>query len=258
MTQFKQYKSVLIVAAIVIVALGLAIASGILAFSLGKDMASRFAKTSIPTATMAFPELRTSTPTAVPTKTGTLSPTGTPTKTPTPTATPTFTPTPTPTPRVIITEVKALGRLETSKYMMSTIIDLKRDPTNIWEEILGTDSLLLLAEGEVVAGIDMTQITKQDIVIQGDYVSMTLPKPEILYSKIDNNRTYVYERVTGLFLKPDIELEGEARQLAEQAMVDRALEGEILEQAEANARMQIEAFLRALGFTDIVIVVRGE
>lgn len=141
---------------------------------------------------------------------------------------------------------------------MSTIIDLKRDPTNIWEEILGTDSLLLLAEGEVVAGIDMTQITKQDIVIQGDYVSMTLPKPEILYSKIDNNRTYVYERVTGLFLKPDIELEGEARQLAEQAMVDRALEGEILEQAEANARMQIEAFLRALGFTDIVIVVRGE
>ena len=141
---------------------------------------------------------------------------------------------------------------------MSTIIDLKREPANIWEEIFGADSLLLLAEGEVVAGIDMTQINKQDIVVQGDQVSMTLPAPEILYSKIDNDRTYVYERMTGLFRKPDIELEGEARQLAEQAMIDRALEGEILKQAEANARTQIAAFLRALGFTDIVIVVRVE
>jgi hypothetical protein len=157
---------------------------------------------------------------------------------------------------VIITEMQSLGRLETSKYMMSTIIDLKREPTNVWEEIFGTDSLLLLAEGEVVAGIDMTQINKQDIIVQGDHVSITLPAPVILYSKIDNDRTYVYERMTGLFRRPDIELEGEARQLAEQAMIDRALEGEILRQAETNARTQIEALLRALGFTDTVIVVR--
>jgi hypothetical protein len=39
-------------------------------------------------------------------------------------------------------------------------------------------------------------------------------------------------------------------------MRDRALEGEILEQAEANGRMYLEAFLRALGFTNIEIVVR--
>ena len=140
--------------------------------------------------------------------------------------------------------------------MLSTIIDLKREPVNVWEEIFGADSLLLLAEGEVVAGIDMTQVNKQDIVVRGDHVSITLPAPAILYSKLDNNRTYVYERMTGLLRKPDIELEGEARQLAEQAMIDRALQGEILKQAEANARMQIEAFLRVLGFTDIVIVIR--
>ena len=258
MLKLKRPGSVFLIVAIVVVALGLMTAAAISSFYLGKQVTSRLGSTSIPTATMAFPELRTSTPTIVATETGTPLPTGTPTKTPTPTATPTFTPTPTPTPRVIITEVKALGRLETSKYMMSTIIDLKREPATVWEQIFGADSLLLLAEGEVVAGIDMTQITTQDTVVQGDYVSITLPKPEILYSKVDNNRTYVYERMTGLFVRPDIELEGEARRLAEDAMVKRALEGDILRQAEVNARMQVEAFLRALGFTDIVIVVRGE
>lgn len=258
MIQSKQHKSVFLIAAIVVGVLGLVAAAAMLSFYLGKQVTYRLASTSIPTATMAFPQLRTSTPTAVATRTGTPPPTGTPTKTPTPTATPTFTPTPTPTPRVIITQVKELGRLETSKYMMSTIIDLKREPTTIWEQILGADSLLLLAEGEVVAGIDMTRITAQDIVVQGDTVSIVLPQPEILYSRIDNDRTYVYQRMTGLFVRPDIKLEGEARQLAEQAMVERALEGDILRQAGANARIQIEAFLRVLGFTDIVIVVRGE
>ena len=57
--------------------------------------------------------------------------TATPTSTPTHTPTPTFTPTPTPTPRVIITEVKALGRLETTKYLLETVIDLEREPANI-------------------------------------------------------------------------------------------------------------------------------
>ncbi len=241
-----------IIVPVAILCLALVVAAAALSFSIGKNMALKRSATLPPTVTQPFPAVKTSTPTAIPTKTPTPPPTGTPTPTPT------FTPTPTPTPRVIITEVKSLGRLETTKYMLSTVIDLKREPANLWEELFGADSLLLIAEGEVVAGIDMTQIARQDIIIHGDQVTITLPPPEILYTKIDNERTHVYERTTGLFRKPDKTLEGEARQLAEQSMLTRAIEGEILEQAEANARMQIDAFLRALGFTDIVIIVRSE
>jgi hypothetical protein len=159
---------------------------------------------------------------------------------------------------VIITEVKSLGRLETAKYMLQTVIDLERQPTTLWEQIFGTDKLLLIANGEVVAGFDLGQVEQADIVVHGDDVMIILPAPQILYSKIDNDETYVYERTTGLFRDPDPRIESEARQLAEQAMLDRALEGEILRQAEANGRLQIEAFLRSLGFTEIVIVTQDE
>lgn len=208
-------------------------------------------------ATNTLRPAQTATPSRTPTSTNTPPPTGTPTRTPT--ATPTFTPTPTPTPtpRVITIQVQSLGKLETARFMMQTVVDRQRVPDSIWDQVFGTDKLLLVAEGEVVAGFDMAQVSKQDIIVEGDRVAIALPAPQILYSKIDGDKTYVYERQTGLFQKPDKDMETEARQLAEQAMVEHALEGGILKQAEAFGRLQVEAFLRSLGFIEVIVSVKA-
>ena len=142
--------------------------------------------------------------------------------------------------------------------MLQTVIDLEREPASVWERIFGTDKLLLVASGEVVAGFDLAQVDSADIAVQGDSVTISLPPPEIMYTKIDNDETYVYVRTTGLFQKPDPSIESEARQLAERAMLERALEGEIMQQAELNGRLQLEAFLRSIGFTEIEIVTAGD
>ena len=42
--------------------------------------------------------------------------------------------------------------------MMQTVIDLEREPTNIWGQVFGTDELLLVASGEVVAGFDLFRL----------------------------------------------------------------------------------------------------
>jgi hypothetical protein len=207
------------------------------------------------TATLPFPTVQTSTPTTRPTSTPPLAPTGTATPRPTPTSTPTFTPTPTPTPRVTISEIRSLGRLETAQFFLQTVIDLADEPSNLWEQILGTDKLLLVAGGEVVAGFDLAKMQQEDITVRGPHITVVLPPPEILYSRVDNEETFVYERQSGLFRKPDPRLEGQARQLAEQAMVERALRGEILRHAEANGQRYMEALLHSFGFTDIVVIV---
>jgi hypothetical protein len=89
-------------------------------------------------------------------------------------------------------------------------------------------------------------------------VVITLPAPEILYSRIDNERTYVYERETGLFVPPDQTLESRARLLAEEALVDWAIRRDIYDEAERGGRLQIENLLRSLGFTEIVINVKDK
>ena len=189
--------------------------------------------------------------------TGTPTPVFTPTATPGPTATPL--PTATPTPRVQITDVRALGRLETVEYLLETAIDLEKQPENTWQRIIGifgTDKLLLLASGEVVAGVDMSKITPQDAIIQGDRITLCLPGPEIFYTRVDNQDTQVYLREKGIFYPYDKDLETRARQNAEKAMHEKALKHDILEKAGENAVRDMEQFLHSLGFTDITVIIR--
>jgi hypothetical protein len=198
------------------------------------------------------PVIVTNTPTSTPL------PKPTNTTTPTPTSSPTQTPTPTPTPIVVITHIKELGRLETTEYAMQTVIDLSNEPDNLWEKIFGSDQLMLVAEGEVVAGFDLDKILDEDITVEGTSVRIILPAPEILYSRIDNERTQVYERRTGLFVPPDISLESRARQLAEKALTEWAIERGIYDKAETAGVTRIENLLRSLGFTNITVVVEEE
>ncbi len=244
---------------------GLIAAVGLIGFRLGRRtstanvegriaVGTTRAATPSPTATntVAPPAIVTNTPTA------TRTPTPTPGSTATPTPTPTHTPTPTPTPIVVISHVIPLGRLETTEFAMRTIIDLESEPTNLWENIFGTDRLTLMAEGEVVAGVDLNKVRPEDIAVRGTIVRITLPAPEILYSRIDNERTSVYERETGLFRRVDKTLESRARFLAEQSLIEWAVERNIYKKAELSAQAQIENLLRSLGFTDITIKSKSE
>lgn len=201
-----------------------------------------------PTATRALPTVR-------PTQTPTSTATPTPTITPSPTATSLPTATPTPTPIAVITGINAFGRLETIQYTMRDIVRIEDEPAGLLER-LSRDRLMLIAEGEVVAGFDLAKVTEEDIIVTGTSVLIILPPPEILYSRIDNERTFVYERETGLLRRPDPDLETAARRLAEGQLVNWALEREILDKAEGNGVLYLENFLRSLGFTQVRLEVR--
>jgi hypothetical protein len=210
-----------------------------------------------PTSTAPWPAIHTKTPTPTSPPTATPGPTHTPTSTPTPTPTPTLTPTPTNTPIIVDPKIRALGRLETAQYVMQVIIDLEKEPNNLWQRAFGTDKLLLVAEGQVVMGFDLTKVEADDIVVRGTSVSLILPPPEILYKGVDEDKTYVYERKTGLLRKPDPDLETEARRLAQGAIVDWSLEHQAFEKAEEFGALYLDAFLRSLGFTDVQIEVQN-
>jgi hypothetical protein len=264
----RDRRSILIILFTILLFTSLAATVGIVAFQLGRQTAADKTEdespavssgTVSPTATnTVVPPLPfiTKTPTPTSTATPTVGPTPTPTATSTSTPSPTPTPTLTPTPIVVITHISALGRLETTEFAMRTVIDLENEPSNLWEKIFGTDQLMLVAEGEVVAGIDLTKVKPENIIVQGTTVNITLPSPEILYSRIDNEGTHVYERKTGLFRQIDDTLESRARLLAEQSLVDWAIQRDIYGKAADSGRIQIENLLRSLGFTEIVIHFR--
>lgn len=140
---------------------------------------------------------------------------------------------------------------------MQTVVDIENERDTIWERIFGTDKLLLIATGEAIAGFDLDKVGPDDLIVKGQSVTLTLPPPEVFSYFMDENESYVYQRVTGIFIRLDKELETRARQLAVDRLRQWALDHDILAKAETAGIAHMEGFLRSLGFTDVTVRVRA-
>ncbi len=160
-------------------------------------------------------------------------------------------PTPTiiPDPVTIITQVQALSRLETVQFTVEKVITAEENQ-GILKGLLG-DRLLFVAHGYVIAGIDMSKMQTKDMWLTGDVLNVRLPPAEILVATLDNNKSYVYDRQTGILTKGDPNLETSARQVAETDIRQSALDDGILAQADANAQTTLRWFFESLGYKQI-------
>lgn len=152
----------------------------------------------------------------------------------------------------VVKEIQKLQRLETASYTIEQIIDAGTQG-NRFQEFLYGDRILLIANGQVVAGFDFAKIQPQDIQVQGQTIVIRAPAPEILYTRLDNSKTRVYDRNQGILTKGEKDLESAARSEAELSIRNAACEAGVLDTAEENGRKQLTALLTALRFQDITI-----
>jgi hypothetical protein len=163
-------------------------------------------------------------------------------------------PTPTlrPDPVTIVLEVRALSRLETASYTVEKVITAEVSQGAL-SFLLG-DRLLLVAHGQVIAGVDLAKMGDSDIRVAGDAAYVTMPAAEVFVATLNNDKTYVYDRNTGL-LGPAIDLETQARQVAESEILNAALEDGILDMAQTNAEIYVRGLIMSLGYSEVVFIV---
>jgi Protein of unknown function (DUF4230) len=150
----------------------------------------------------------------------------------------------------VVHQIQQLQRLETVSYTMDKIISGEHDNPYL-PQFLAGDRLLLVVHGEVVGGINLAGLQAGDVLIQGQKASIRLPPAEILSTRIDNARTRVYSRDTGLFSSPDPNLESEVREEAERQLPQAALQDGVLKIAAENARGTISGMLKGFGFREV-------
>jgi hypothetical protein len=163
-------------------------------------------------------------------------------------------PTPTilPDPVTVINQVRSLARLETIQYSVEKVITAETRQ-NVFAPLFG-DRLIFIAHGNVIAGIDMLKMGPDDMWVRDGVLYVRMPQAEIFISALDNDKSYVYDRETGLLTKGEVNLETLARQSAEDEIEKAALEDGILEQAQMNAEVYLQRFLLGLGFDEINFV----
>lgn len=162
------------------------------------------------------------------------------------------TPTVIPDPVTIIHEVRSLARLETIQYSVEKVITAETGQGKL--AFLFGDRLLLVAHGIVIAGVDLGKLNTGDLSVKDQVLYVRLPEPEIFVATLDNEKSYVYDRETGLFTAGDVNLESLARQVAEEEIRKAALEDGILKQAQNNVEDYLMRLLHSLGYTEIVFV----
>jgi hypothetical protein len=150
----------------------------------------------------------------------------------------------------VIASIQRLARLESVVYTMDKVVE--GDHTNQYlPDILTGDKLLLIVHGQAVAGVDLSNIKAGNVQIDGRSVTIAMPAAELLSVSLDNSKTRVYSRTTGLLVPTDPNLESEVREKAEAGLRQSALDSGILNTAEGNARATLTTLLHSLGFQQI-------
>lgn len=159
-----------------------------------------------------------------------------------------------PSAATVILQVRALSRLESVQYTVEKVVTAQSGQGGALAPLLG-DKLLFVAHGRVLAGVDLGKLGPNDVRVDDNgAVTIILPAAEIFETVLDNNKSFVYDRTTGLFTKGDPNLETLARQVAEREIRNGALEDGILRRAQTNAESIITSLLYSLKFTQVTIV----
>ena len=150
----------------------------------------------------------------------------------------------------VVDRIQRLQRLETVVYTMDKLV-IGAKESSILPDFLAGDRLLMMVHGEVVAGIDFSNLKKEDVRLDGKQVHLRLPAAQVFSTRLDSAKTSVYSRQTGLLVPTDPNLETQVRQEAERELQEAALADGILKTAQQNAVSTITSLLQGLGFETV-------
>jgi hypothetical protein len=153
----------------------------------------------------------------------------------------------------VITAIREVARLETTEFHVEKVIEISDAQSRLWGLVQAKDALLLVAAGDVVAGVDLEKVRTEDIRIddRARSIRIRMPAPQIMSSALDERATHVYSRSTDMLAERKEGLEGDARRAAEEQMRKAALDAGILDRARAGADRTLRALLRSFGYDEV-------
>ncbi len=150
-----------------------------------------------------------------------------------------------------ILALKNIGNLATSEYLISKIVKASDDKT--WFKF-GNRKILMSCKASIKAGVDLSALTKEDINISGNDVTLYLTPTKILSLNIPPETVKLEEENIGLFRSSFTnEEQNQLLIQAEQQIRQTADSLGILKSSAENANLFFNSFLKNLGFKKITI-----
>ena len=163
------------------------------------------------------------------------------------------------TPTVLVSEIRAAALVSLGQIGTVTI-KKERDKTaaadsmiaGLRNRMLG-EELVMDVGVRIVAGVNLKHLGEDDVRIDGNSVSITLPPTKVLMVYVDETLTRVVERKKGWLSSHDISLMDAARREAMDAMVTAAIDKGLFQRAGQQAAATVAALARGLGVENISV-----
>jgi len=152
----------------------------------------------------------------------------------------------------VVEKVQNLSQLTTVRYNYSGIVTTSTDMPGLLNALYG-QQLVLIAVGHITAGVDLSQLTEEDVTLNDGVLTINLPAASLQDCFLNEQETYVAERSGGAFSHTTGQnnIDAESRRYALHQFRDTALEKNILLEAQTSAQKAIQEFIAALGVSSI-------
>lgn len=154
---------------------------------------------------------------------------------------------------VVLAQVKQLNELATVRYAIQKVVAIRED-----KQPVGSESILLILQARVEAGINLDGMHADDITIRRDGgITVRLPPPKILNVYVDEKNTKVWDRQKTWWtpwVPYSLDLEQRARMAGLDSARQAALDMGILANAERNAENSVRALLELAGAKQVVVL----
>jgi Protein of unknown function (DUF4230) len=153
----------------------------------------------------------------------------------------------------ILTQVRKLNQLASVKYTVQKVVGIREQ-----KQPVGSESILLILQASVEAGIDLAELRPEHVSVGSDGTAVIrLPPAQILHVFVDEKATKVWDRQKTWWtpwIPYSLDLEQRARLAGLDAVKQEALGMGILGHAERNAVTSIRVLLGLAGVKKIVLV----
>jgi len=150
----------------------------------------------------------------------------------------------------LVRQVQGLAEMVSVKYVLEKVVVLEDVK---W---YGENRLIMVAHGVVKAGFDLSRLEAGDVQVRGRRIRIQLPKPHLTDIYLDEKRSEIVERSTGLLRAFDLRLEQDARRQAVEQIQRAARNSGILRDAEERARVQLTGLFQQLGFAEVEVTTK--
>ena len=156
-------------------------------------------------------------------------------------------------PPSILIQVRRLNQLASVKYTVQKVVGIREQ-----KQPVGSESILLILQASVEAGVDLAALRPEDVSVGSDgAVVIRLPHAQILLVSVDEKETKVWDRQKTWWtpwIPYSLDLEQRARVAGLEGIKQEALAMGILSDAERNAIASIRGLLGLAGVKTVVVV----